>query len=171
MYRKLLPTSQQLNWIEGTVAAYGPWWGDFRASLSIDDRGSDQEGEGMVFRLNDGGYYALLVTRIAKHCSFKLLKKVWPPSFSAPLFSHRETVMIPWTGCTPEIEHDEADYKRQTTQKKITVECKGERITIWLDDVFVAQIKDASFFEGYVGMAQFGYGHALFRDLRVQSLP
>jgi hypothetical protein len=175
MYRKLLPTSttqRQLNWIDvGTIAAYGPWWSDFRASILVDDRGSDQEGEGMVLRLNDRGYYALLLTRIStKHCSFKLVKKNWPTSFYSPFISHHEDVIIPWTGCTPTNEHDEAEYKRQTTQMKLTVECKGEQITIWLDDVQKARIKDDSFSEGYVGIAQLGYGHALFRNLTVESL-
>jgi Ca-activated chloride channel family protein len=174
MYRKLQPisTSQQLNWVDnGTIAAYGPWWGDFRATILVDDQGSDQEGEGMVFRLNDRGYYALLVTNNSnKHCSFKLLKKNWPDSFSLPLVPHREHVIIPWTGCTPANEHDEAELRRQTTEKKITVECKGEQITIWLDDIQKVRIQDDSFSEGYVGMAQFGYGRALFRNLQVQTL-
>jgi hypothetical protein len=175
MYRKLLPTStdrQQLNWVDvGTIAANGPWWSDFRASLLVDERGSGQEGEGMVFRLNDRGYYALLLTRIGTtHCSFKLLKKNWPPSFSSPFFSNREDVIVPWTGCTPTNEHDEAELTRQTTQKKITVQCEGDQITIWLDDVQKVRIKDDSFSDGYVGMAQFGYGRALFRNLQVESL-
>jgi hypothetical protein len=51
------------------------------------------------------------------------------------------------------------------------VECKGEQITIWLDDVQKVRIKDDSFSDGYIGMAQFGYGRALFRYLHVQSLP
>jgi Ca-activated chloride channel homolog len=183
MYRRLLPTSadrQQLNWVDvGTIAANGPWWGDFRASILVDDREADQEGEGMVFRLNDRGYYAVLLTRIStKYCSFKLLKKAWPDSFYVLPFSRLEHVIVPWTGCTPTNEHGEAEpYRahtgsltRQTTQKKITVECKGEQITIWLDDVQKVRIKDDSFSDGYVGMAQFGYGRALFRDLQVQSL-
>ena len=163
---------QKLGEAMGTIAAYGPWWGDFRASLLVDDRGSDQEGEGMVFRLNDKGYYLVLLTRIGKpRCSFKLVKKILPPTFSAPGLSPRETVVIPWT----ENEHSQ-DPVRQSkpgkmTQKQITVECKGEQITIWLDDTQVGRINDDSLLEGYVGMAQFGYGRALFRDLQVQSLP
>jgi hypothetical protein len=167
MYRKLLPTSTALRRVEGTVVAYGPWWSDFRASLLVDDRGSDQEGEGIVFRLNDRGCYAVLLTRIGtRHCSFKLIRKTWPPSLSAPLDSHLESVIIPWAD-VPDIPQINPAKR---TQKKITVECKGEQITIWLDDVQTARINDDRFTDGYIGMAQFGYGRVLFRGLHVESL-
>ena len=157
---------------EGTIAANGPWWGDFRASLLVDDRGSNEEGGGMIFRLNDKGYYLLLLTRIGTpHCSFKLVKKILPPSFSAPLLSPREIVMIPWTETGHSQDPVRQSKSGKITQKQITVECKGEQITIWLDDTQVGRINDDSLLEGYVGMAQFGYGRALFRDLQVQSLP
>ncbi len=35
----------------------------------------------------------------------------------------------------------------------------------------VARINDPSFTDGYVGMAHYGPGRTLFRDLRVESLP
>jgi hypothetical protein len=51
------------------------------------------------------------------------------------------------------------------------VECKGDRITILLNGVEVKTIDDPSFAEGYVGMAQFGYGRTIFHGLRVEELP
>ncbi len=63
---------------EVKLAAYGPWWYDFRASVSVDEEQSNAEAEGMIFRLNERGYYAVLLQTI--HGSggyFKLVKQNW----------------------------------------------------------------------------------------------
>ena len=59
---------------ENVIAAYGPWWSDFRASatvataLPVDSRKEDSSfpyaahpAAGLIFRLNKDGYYAVLV--------------------------------------------------------------------------------------------------------------
>lgn len=114
---------------EGILAAYGPWWHDFRASLSIE--GSGPAARGMVFRLNDEGCHVLLLSGTGQ------AKAVAPAR----------------------------------TDGGITVECSGDRITILVNGVQVERVNDPSFTDGYVGMAQYGYGRTFFRDLRVEGLP
>lgn len=56
--------------VEGSVAAYGPWWSDVRASVSAKFVAQNPTGgfvitapaAGLVFRMNDRGYYALLIS-------------------------------------------------------------------------------------------------------------
>jgi len=151
---------QQQGAAQGTIAAYGPWWRDFTASLTVDESASNGEGEGLVFRLNAEGCYTLLVTRIGKlTAAFKLARRNWQR------VSSRETILIPWTP-TPN-----AQIRLGLKREQIKVECKGDQITIWLDNIELAKLKDPSFVEGQVGIAQFGYGRALFHDLEVRSLP
>ena len=61
---------------DAVLAAYGPWWRNFRASVSLDGGGP---ASGMVFRLGGAGCYFLLVsgTDKSKDVSFKLVKKVF----------------------------------------------------------------------------------------------
>lgn len=141
---------------DGVVAAYGPWWENFRASLSLEGGGS--AARGMVFRLNDEGCYALLLSGTGKvtELSFKLVKRDFG--------SQGETPILPWTPVS-------AAVPRAGTDSRITVECRRERITILINGVQVASTRDTSFAGGYVGMAQYGSGHTFFRDLTVESLP
>ena len=145
---------------EGGLAAYGPWWHNFRASVSIE--GSGPAARGMVFRLGPDGCYELLLsgTEKAKDISYKLVKKTFPYSGEVPL--------IPWTPVTGPALAARAAGGREN---RVTVECKSNRITILLNGERVAVFDDASFSEGYAGMAHYGPGRTLFRDLRVESLP
>lgn len=154
------PRTPQQGFVAGTIAAYGPWWHDFAATLSLDARESSGEGAGMVFRLNATGCYTLLVTRVGKQtASFKLAKRTWQRVNS------KETILIDWQP-TPD-----ALARQGNKREEIKVECKGDRITIWLNEIPAAQIKDPSFLEGQIGMAQFGYGRAQFQNLEAHSLP
>jgi hypothetical protein len=45
--------------VEGSLAAYGPWWTDFRASITVATAGG--WAKGIVFRLNSRGYYEFLL--------------------------------------------------------------------------------------------------------------
>ena len=78
----------------GALAAYGPWWGDFRASVSVDAGWAkmhapeqtfslksqsvlNDSSAGMIFRVKDAGYYAFLLSPSAQaykagELSFKL---------------------------------------------------------------------------------------------------
>jgi len=157
MYRATRPNQQ--DEAAGTIAAYGPWWHDFTATLSLDEDGANGAGEGMVFRLNATGCYTLLVKNVGKPgASFKLAKRTWQRVAS------KETVLIPWTPAP-------AAMRQRIKREQIKIECKGDRIAIWLNDVRADEIKDASFLEGQIGMAQFGYGRIQFHDLEVKSLP
>ena len=145
---------------EGILAAYGPWWRNFRASVSME--GSGSAAWGMVFRLNDEGCYVLLLSGTEKGAdiSYKLVRKSFP--------SYREITLIPWTHITgPAL----AALPPIRTQNRITVECNRNRITILLNGEQVTEADDPSFTEGYVGLAHYGSGRTLFRDLRVESLP
>jgi hypothetical protein len=144
---------------EDTLAAYGPWWQNFRASLSVESSGA--AARGMVFRLNAAGCYVLLLsgTRKGKDVWFKLVKKTFA--------NHGEATLIPWT----QITGPAPTLTDAGTGNRITVECNRDRITILLNGVQVTAIGDASFQDGYVGMAQYGYGRTLFRNLRVETLP
>jgi Ca-activated chloride channel family protein len=142
------------------LAAYGPWWRNFRASLSVEGTGA--AARGLVFRLGGEGYCALLLSGAGKagDLSFKLVTKTF--------WNHSEAPIIPWTKVTgPAL----AASTPARTYNRITVECQGDRITILLNGVQVTAIDHPIFPGGYVGMAQFGYGRTLFRDLRVESLP
>jgi len=152
--------------VEGTIAAYGPVWRDFTASITVDEQGG--AGEGLVFRLNSRGCYMLLLTNIGKpHCAFKLVKTTWPPASSTNGSVHKEGVILPWT----EFGELTGRNPSRVAQMRIKVGCKGQQITIWLDDTQVAQIKDSTCLDGHVGMAAFGFGRAAFRDLVVESVP
>ncbi len=145
---------------DAILAAYGPWWRNFRASVSM--QGSGAAARGMVFRLGATGCYALLLsgTEKASDLSFKLVKKVF--------WNDSEVPMIPWTHVTgPAL----AAFTPARAENRITVECRGDRITILLNGAQMTAIEDPSFTDGYVGMGQFGYGRTLFHDLRVEGLP
>jgi hypothetical protein len=49
---------------------------------------------------------------------------------------------------------------------------QGREKNLWNQgDVQVTELKDSDFADGIVGMAQYGYGRTLFRNLRVEALP
>lgn len=124
--------------------------------------GSGPAARGMVFRLNYAGCYVLLLsgTEKAKDISYKLVRKSFPSYWEVPI--------IPWTHITgPAL----ANLSPGGAQNRITVECNRDRIAILLNGEQVTQVDDPSFIEGYVGLAHYGSGQTLFRDLRVESLP
>ena len=127
------------------LAAFGPWWYDFRASVTVDAEQSNAEAEGMIFRLNERGYYAVLL----QGEYFKLVKQSW---------FNRENVLVYWTRIQTDL--------KPTKKRIITVECKGEEITVYLDGLRAAQIKDDNFSDGMVGMMKVGRGRVVFQDLQ-----
>lgn len=104
----------------------------------------------MPDRLNESGYYAVLLKTIPGHGEyFKLVRQRW---------FDLERVMVPWTRTPTDL--------KPTSERLITVECKGEQITIYLDSLQAAQTKDDSFADSMVGMTKIGSGRTLFRDLQ-----
>ena len=145
---------------DALLAAYGPWFRNFRASLAVEGTGG--AARGMVFRLGAEGCYILLIsgTEKAKDVSFRLLKKTF--------WNHSEEVMIPWTHLTgPAL----AAFAPGKKSNRLGVECWKDRITLLMNGEQIAAIDDLSYPDGYVGMAQFGFGRTLFHDLRVEGLP
>ncbi|MGH9614166.1 MAG: hypothetical protein ACRD4P_13920, partial [Bryobacteraceae bacterium] len=142
---------------EGLVRAYGPWWTDVRASVSVKPPAAARvecwttsSAAGLVFRLNDQGYYALLISA-APGVHAKLIAK----RFNVP----RATDLMPWTRV------DETRPIGAGEWDRLQVECRGDVIALSVNGREIGKVRDGSFPDGYVGMTLFGPGHAVFRDL------
>ncbi len=152
----------------GEIAAYGPWFDDFRASVKIEPHG---EGDGgLVFRVNERGYYLLLLqrgkgasdtARGGNPIAYKLVKRFWN--------SLEERPIVPWTPF--HLNRMETTVKPGPVNPSITamVECTGKRITVRIDGIQAISLNDDTFTDGQVGVAFFGSGHGLFRDLQVEE--
>jgi hypothetical protein len=141
---------------DSAIATNGPSFKDFRASVKIEPQSGDA---GLVFRLNEGGCYLLLVQRrsMARHLRqgsvrYTLVKKFW----SGPAYGQ----IVPWT-----------EFPRLVGQRIPTaVECAGNGITVRIDGIQAISVTDDAFPDGQAGMAVSGFGRALFRDFRVEKL-
>jgi hypothetical protein len=162
----------------GALAAYGPWWDEFRASAYVDAGWSkmhaptrtlalkfqealDLSSAGLAFRLTDRGYYAFLLTTSPKayqadQLSFKLVKKTFRGTSEEPI--------IPWTRIPAEKLQQEI-----ATGIKLTVEARGDQITLLVGDQQVGCVREATYRSGYVGFVSLGTGRAVFRNLHVQG--
>jgi VWFA-related protein len=147
--------------LEGVLLANGPLFsGDLNVSVSVGwnsgGAGADMATvPGLVFRLNDRGYYAVLLSREASEShgtAFKLVKKY-----------HSEPVLrdlFPWK---------DLPVSERARQEKISVQCRGPVITIILQGAPVAKFEDTDFKEGIVGMILYGLGRAVFSDLLAEE--
>lgn len=183
---------------DGVVAAYGPTWDNMRASVSVladwkrtakltpkDAPKADPRfpilafatAPGLVFHLNEEGYYALLVNGFA---DFRLKKKLIQFTLIRRLYSDdgpgRYVELIPWTPLEGSSFTDPApiDAKTDTDVKidthRISVEYRDGQITVTIDDRQVANVYDSRLPSGSAGLAVFGSGNAVFHDLLVQDL-
>ena len=145
----------------GVVVGNGPWFTDLNASVSVELKSAGGTGDlavagGLVFHLNDGGYYAVIVTASgSRKVSFKLVKKYH--------FESNARDLTAWTDSP--ISDLMAGY-----QKKIAVECRGPLISILVQGQPVAKVEDHDFAEGVAGMVLYGTGRAIFRDLEVDEV-
>lgn len=150
----------------GQLVANGPWFNDLNVSVSVELKPSGDYGDlataaGLVFHLNARGYYAVILSNNAagpKGTAFKLIKKFHSES--------RALDLIPWT----EVPVSEL---LPGPQKKISVQCRGDVITINLPGMPVTQYTDnstGSLDSGLVGMVMFGTGRAIFRDLTAEEV-
>ncbi len=139
---------------EGTLAAYGPWWTDFDASVLV---AGNAAAAGLIFRFNEVGCYLVLLSHPLRpsQVSFRLVKKVFA--------THQETELLPWT---PVELLKFSEIKLPT----LSVKCTGRHIAISVDGMKVGSFDDESLGDGYVGLAEYGYGRARFQNLRVESL-
>ncbi len=153
---------------QNVVAAYGPWWTDFHASAVLDELrsknaqssetidassfNSGRAAAGLVFRMNDRGYYALLLSDArGRDLLFKLEK--WHHQIREP------DEIIPWTPA----------HLSEPTESgmEMAVDCVGSQITVSLNGRQVARVKDDTYDQGYVGFILTGAGRTKFRDLVV----
>ena len=161
-----------------TLAAFGPWWSDFRASVSIDagwakmrapsrflslkSKGVlDDSSAGLIFGVESAGYYAFLLSTSAKaydadELSFKLVKRTFTDA--------SEQLIIPWTRVAA------GQVQRGIAAGiKLTVECKGDQITLFIDDMQVSEVRDMMNHIGYLGFISLGTGHVWFKDMQVEG--
>lgn len=164
----------------GALSAYGPWWSDFRASVTIDagwarmrapshflhpkpKSGLDDSSAGLIFGVENVGYYAFMLSTGAKayeadELSFKLVYKAFIDPSEQPI--------IPWTRVAAE-----QIQKGISAGIKLTVECKGDLITLLVDDRQVGEVRETMPHSGYLGFISLGTGHAWFKDLQVEGSP
>jgi Ca-activated chloride channel family protein len=149
---------------EGLLVANGPSFGDLNASVSVQwksygGKGDEAAAPGLVFHIDNRGYYAVLVsseTFMSARRAFKLVKKYHSKQKARDL--------LPWT------ELPLSDQFLGKDRLKISVQCRGPVISISVQDTPVAKFEDDEFKNGLVGMILFGEGHAVFRDLLVEEV-
>jgi hypothetical protein len=126
----------------------------------------------MVFRLNSRGCYAflLLVTNSPNGngdaLNFKLTRRYWS--------EHSDIDIVPWTIVDDgESKLIEAQRRHAGGNVRISVEAKGDRMTMLVDDIHVAELQDGIFADGYVGMTMFGPALlcSVISWLKVQPFP
>ena len=131
-----------------TIAAYGPWWENFRASASLEAFWEETgTGVGMVFDFREEGYYAFLV---GVPNTFELVKGSWDGT---------RTEIIPPTPLGFSMGR----------VCRLTVDRNGRKITLLVNDKRVGNVEDSSFEYGLVGFGVFGSGRAIVYDLRVEA--
>ncbi len=147
---------------EGRVAANGPWWTDFEASVVVEFQSGQKDfhsmppAAGLVFRLNERGYYALVISRPAGFAKvyYKPVEKFHTAAAHDLLFWDQEWRPDPG----------------RLFQHKLGVVCRGSLIQLYVDGLRVRELRDESFSDGIVGTVLFGEGHAVFDDLLAQSI-
>jgi Ca-activated chloride channel family protein len=148
----------------GILVANGPWLEDISAQVTVETKasGGPQAASpvaGLAFRINDTGYYAVLVdhssTKSSKGLQFKLIKQYYAEESARDL--------LPWT-TVPSTGFAYAP------RQKLAVTCHGRHISISVQGVLAGEIDDNAFEEGMAGMVFFGKGGAEFQDLQVTEL-
>ena len=139
-----------------TIAAYGPWWGNFHASMRLEAYWRRPDAAvGMVFDVMERGYYAFLLAAPgdAREMAFELVKGRWDGT--------RSTI-IPRTPIAQE--------ERPGKAHKLSVERNRGQIILAVDDRQVGSIQDTTFEYGLVGIGVFKESHVIVRDLLVQAI-
>ena len=139
---------------KNVIAAYGPWWIDFHASVTVKVVPAPQSqgarspfpyatrpAAGLVFRMNSKGYYALLLSGIVKKkkLSVELVRRDFLPDTQQ---DYAETQIVPWTTVA------------QTTPSgtELSVEDVGNRISISVDGQEVGTVRDGTYDQGWVDL-------------------
>lgn len=153
---------------QNILAAYGPWWHDFRASVDLkaamtqihDDGKTNLSNDagpavGLVFRMNISGYYALLINGDSN--KDKLSVELVRRDFFGD--SYTEAQLIPWTTVS----------RPSSSETELSAEAVGKQIWISVDGQELRTVQDDTYDEGYVGFVISGPGRALFSDLLVEQ--
>lgn len=147
-----------------TIAAYGPSWTDFRATLRLRPNltpltqlGSPP-ASGLVFRMNDHGFYAFLISSStgSRDVYYKLVRRDFREM--------RPLDLIGWTHA-PSFGVPPAN-----AWKQIAVECRGDTLSLFIGGHPVQTVRDSHMEDGLVGMALYGADRAVFHDLLVEEL-
>jgi len=110
-----------------------------------------------VFRLNEQGYHAFLVSWATKQkgTAFKLSGKA---SQSPALRG-----ILSWT-------QDPNTTNLKAPQRRIGIACRGNQIKLFINNAVVAEVSNRRFQDGMVGMTLIGKGHVIFDDLFVEEI-
>ena len=145
----------------GILVANGPWLEDITAEVTVATKakGGPQAvspAAGLAFRINDTGYYAVLLndptTKSSNGIQFKLIKRY---------FAEEDTHdLLPWSVAP-------VTASTYAAPQKLEVTCTGKHISIYIQGVLAGRIDDNEFEEGMVGLLLFGEGSAEFRELQV----
>jgi Ca-activated chloride channel homolog len=158
-----IPTFQQ-----NIVAAYGPWWTNFRASVNLkaafEEIRPDQKKKlpnnarpaaGLLFRMSISGYYALLVSGSTE--TNKLSVELVRRDFIGDAYT--ELPLFPWTTV----------IQPSPSGTNLSVQAVGKQISISADGQEIETIQDDTYDQGYVGFVISGPGRALFSNLVVEQ--
>lgn len=175
---------------DNVVASWGPTWWNFRASATmkaiyrgpLPSNGREysslpvQPAAGLVFRMNEKGYYALLLTSASlfkknqlvslsgdykKKLAFEVLAMTFHVNSKTGAGSFVQSVVVPWIV----VDHASA------TDARLAVQDIGDQITIFIDGRQVGSVRDDRFTEGTVGFTVWAPSHATFSNLLVEQEP
>lgn len=112
-------------------------------------------GAGLVFRLNENGYYALLLSGLPKG------KKSFAKLVRKDIRRDKLVDLIPWT--------EVRDSVNPPGQKRIGVSCNGDTMKLYLGKNLIGTFRDDTLADGMVGLVLTGEGYAVFSDLVVEG--
>jgi VWFA-related protein len=163
-------TSIVRTYRDNIVAAYGPSWHNFRVSATIKPEFERphrwdinrqfsrpvRPTAGLVFRMNEKGYYALLVsssTERKNNLAFALVAM----TFQGDSFA--QSMIMPWT-TVDRASPKEVQIAVQDIANEITISVNGKQVGVTHDDRFA---------DGYVGFTVSAPAHASFSNLLVEQ--
>lgn len=161
---------------QNVVAAYGPWWRDFRASVKLRAvleeihhqkktklPANARPATGLLFRMNLSGYYALLVGDSTQkdRLSIELVRRDFLSTFYGGSYgdSYTETLLVPWT----------VVVQPPSSETELSAEAVGKQISVFVDGQLLGSVQDDTYDQGYIGFVLSGPGRALFSNLLVQT--
>ncbi len=140
-----------------TIAAYGPWWKDFRLSAKIEcNWRAPDSAAGVIFDLNEAGYYGFLLDRPGAHgqMAFELV---------AGTTRGERAAIIPRTPV--------AEMESPGRTHTLEVVRKGDSISLALDGHQLGSIRDAKLPIGFAGVSVFKASRVVVHELRIEAIP